>query len=53
MQKKAKARIKINKLLKNAGWRFFDDEKRLANIQLEPNVKIAQALGITSDKLLK
>ena len=40
--KEAKARIKINKLLEEAGWRFFDDEKGQANIQLEPNVKIAQ-----------
>jgi type I restriction enzyme R subunit len=24
--KEAKARIKINKLLEEAGWRFFDDE---------------------------
>lgn len=24
--KEAKARIKINKLLEAAGWRFFDDE---------------------------
>ncbi len=27
MSKEAKARIKINKLLEEAGWRFFDDEK--------------------------
>jgi len=39
-QKEAKARIKINELLKEAGWRFFDDENGPANIQLEPNVKI-------------
>ncbi len=38
----AKARIKINKLLKESGWRFFDDENGPANIQLEPNVKITQ-----------
>ncbi len=38
--KEAKARIKINKLLEEAGWRFFDDENGEANIQLEPNVKI-------------
>ena len=37
--KEAKARIKINKLLEEAGWRFFDDEKGTANIQVEPNVK--------------
>src|SRR3989344_6260716 len=42
MQKEAKARIKINKLLEESGWRFFDDGKDLANIQLEPNVKIAK-----------
>ncbi|MGB9429433.1 MAG: DEAD/DEAH box helicase family protein [Gammaproteobacteria bacterium] len=39
----AKARIKINKLLEVAGWRFFDDEKGKANIVLEPNVKITTA----------
>jgi type I restriction enzyme R subunit len=38
--KEAKARIKINKLLEEAGWRFFDDENGPANIQLEPNIKI-------------
>jgi type I restriction enzyme R subunit len=26
MSKEAQARIKINKLLEEAGWRFFDDE---------------------------
>jgi type I restriction enzyme R subunit len=40
MQKEAKARIKINRLLERAGWRFFDDEKGTANIALEANVKI-------------
>lgn len=35
----AKARIKINKLLEEAGWRFFDNEKGKANISLERNVK--------------
>ncbi|KKS55877.1 MAG: Type III restriction protein res subunit [Candidatus Magasanikbacteria bacterium GW2011_GWA2_42_32] len=40
--KEAKARIKINKLLEEAGWRFFDNEKGQANIQLEPNVKITK-----------
>ena len=38
--KEAQARIKINRLLEDAGWRFFDDENGEANIQLEPNVKI-------------
>ncbi len=41
-QKEAQARIKINKLLEKAGWRFFDDENGTANIQLEPNVKIKE-----------
>ncbi|MCK5491348.1 MAG: DEAD/DEAH box helicase family protein [Candidatus Pacebacteria bacterium] len=40
--KEANARIKINKLLEESGWRFFDTEKGQANIQLEPNVKITQ-----------
>ena len=35
-EKEATARIKINKLLEAAGWRFFADEKGPANIQLEP-----------------
>jgi len=38
--KEATARIKINKLLENAGWRFFADANGPANIQLEPNVKL-------------
>ncbi len=41
-EKEAKARIKINELLLESGWRFFDDEYGKANIQLEPNVKITQ-----------
>ena len=40
--KEAKARIKINKLLEESGWRFFDDDKGQANIQLENNVKITK-----------
>jgi len=40
VSKEALARIKINKLLVEAKWRFFDDENGKANIQLEPNVKI-------------
>jgi type I restriction enzyme, R subunit len=42
MQKEARARIKINNLLQASGWRFFDDEKGRANIQLEPGVKYAE-----------
>lgn len=40
--KEAKARIKINKLLEISGWRFFDDENGLANIVLEPTVKLTK-----------
>jgi len=40
--KEAKARIKINKLLEEAGWRFFDNENGAANIQLENQVKITK-----------
>jgi type I restriction enzyme R subunit len=36
--KEASARIKINKLLEGAGWRFFADAKSPANIQLEPSI---------------
>lgn len=43
MSKEAQARIKINKLLEVAGWRFFDDQQGKANITLEPNVKLTQA----------
>ncbi len=41
-EKEAKARIKINKLLEESGWRFFDDENGVANIELEQNVKITE-----------
>lgn len=40
--KEAKARIKINKLLEEAGWRFFDTEAGAANIALENNAKMTQ-----------
>lgn len=41
--KEAKARVKINKLLEEAGWRFFDDVHGKANVVLEPNVKLTKA----------
>jgi type I restriction enzyme R subunit len=46
-EKEAKARIKINKLLEEAGWRFFDNEAGKANILLENNVKL------TKEKLIE
>ena len=42
-EKEAKARIKINKLLEEANWRFFDDENGKANIALEMNAKIIES----------
>ena len=38
--KEATARIKINKLLEAAGWRFFAEGSLPANIRLEPGVTI-------------
>ncbi|MBU4300126.1 MAG: DEAD/DEAH box helicase family protein [Nanoarchaeota archaeon] len=40
--KEAKARIKINKLLEDSGWRFFDTQSKPANVVLEQNVKITR-----------
>ncbi len=55
--KEATARIKINKLLEAAGWRFFDDASGLANIQLENNVKLTEKvfddLGENFEKVIK
>jgi type I restriction enzyme, R subunit len=42
MQKEAKARIKINQLLQESKWRFFDDKNGRANIVLESNIKMTQ-----------
>ncbi len=53
----ATARIKINKLLEAAGWRFFGDGDSPANICLEPNVTIRtsdlDALGNDFEKTSK
>ena len=55
--KEATARIKINKLLEAAGWRFFPEGGAPANIRLEPNVKIKsadlEALGEDFEKASK
>lgn len=40
--KEAQARIKINKLLEDSDWRFFNDKNGKANIVLEPNIKLTQ-----------
>jgi len=39
-EKEAKARIKINKLLEEAGWRFFDTEEGKATIKLESSTTL-------------
>ena len=53
-EKEAKARIKINKLLEESGWRFFDSENGRSNILLENNVKLTESslneLGDDFDK---
>ncbi len=41
--KEATARIKINKLLEAAGWRFFGEDGKPANISLEPGVAVKTA----------
>ena len=55
--KEAAARIKINKLLENAGWRFFANAQGPANIQLEPSVTLKtqdlDALGENFEKSSK
>ena len=41
-EKEAKARIKINKLLEEAGWRLLDGPEGKANVLLENNVNITE-----------
>ncbi|HPV15100.1 MAG TPA: DEAD/DEAH box helicase family protein [Candidatus Cloacimonadota bacterium] len=42
--KEAAARVKINELLKEAGWRFFDEKGKKANIVLENKTSITQTI---------
>jgi len=55
--KEATARIKINKLLEAASWRFFQESDAPANIRLEPSVTIKStdldALGDNFEKTTK
>ena len=52
--KEATARIKVNKLLEAAGWRFFQEGDAPANIRLEPSITIKStdldALGNNFEK---
>ena len=54
-EKEATARIKINKLLEAAGWRFFPEGGKPANIRLEPSIVIQEsdleALGSDFEKV--
>jgi type I restriction enzyme R subunit len=43
MRNEAHARIKINQLLLEAGWRFFDNDEGKGNVLLENHVKITQS----------
>ena len=55
--KEATARIKINKLLEAAGWRFFPEEDSPANVRLEPGVTLKssdlESLGENFEKSQK
>ncbi len=52
MQKEAKARIKINKLLEESRWRFFKTSEGPPTIIVEPSVKIEEA-GDNFEKISK
>ena len=52
-EKEAKARIKINKLLEEAGWRFFADGSAPANIQLEPSVTLKRGILTPLERTLR
>ena len=41
-EKEAKARLKINKLLEEAGWRLLEDENGIANVTVENNIKLTR-----------
>ena len=45
IEKEAKARIKINKLLEEAGWRFTEEDGKPVNVSLEQNVKITDKIS--------
>lgn len=45
--KEAKARVKINNLLQESGWRLIDDSTNMANVVLENNVKITHTISDT------
>lgn len=42
MEKEAKARLKINSLLEESGWRFFEKDGKPTTVQVETNVKMSE-----------
>ena len=52
MQKEATARLKINKLLTDAKWRFFESPAGSANISLENNIKLSQKKTLRSMEII-
>lgn len=42
MKKEQQARLKINKLLEQSGWRLLDDENGRHNVEVEPGVTLEQ-----------
>lgn len=42
MEKEAKARLKINTLLEESGWRLLEKDGKMANVQVEANVKLTE-----------
>lgn len=42
-KKEASARLKINKLLEEAGWRLTDEDSNRANVEVESKAKLEQA----------
>jgi type I restriction enzyme R subunit len=50
MRKEAKARLKINKLLEESGWRLLDSPQGKANVTVESNVKL-DAVGDDFEKV--
>lgn len=46
--KETQARIKINKLLVAASWRFFDDARGKANVVLVANSRLVRTLMLSA-----
>jgi len=52
--KEAKARIKINQLLEDVGWKFFNSNDNTSNIIVENNVKLTeQYIDVTCENFEK